>query len=488
MTRTENLRSCACVGIVLFAFYQVTFSTEDHHKLVQFLFSPERYDPVVRPVMEKNTTTDIEMKLFVSQVLDMDERKQTLKTNVWLTLEWIDEFMAWSPEDYNNITNIKVPSGRLWLPDLTLYDNAADKYENSLQGHICVLHHDGLVNWAAPVIFLSYCKINVFYFPFDLQQCPLKFGPWQYDGTEVRLNGTGDRSVFKSDGEWEMENLLAEGHVEFYPDAPGIPYTDVSYTIFFRRRSQYYIFNLIMPCVLISIITMLNFFLPADSGEKISLGITALLSLTVFLLLIAETMPPSSEVPIIGQYYAATMVLVSLSLVMTVLVLNLHYRGPSSKPIPRWVKKIVLGHMQRFLLVRKQPLFNENFRKSRRRMRKRDSGNLSEFIPYTEDGRESPLNGIKFGGKLKRREENSNSSNHSDNIVTVTSNDQTIIMRQILREMKSITARFEDQDKKDTLHGDWKQVASVIDRMFMVIYIIGTASTVVFISMNIPLA
>ena len=39
----------------------------------------------------------------------------------------------------------------------------------------------------------------------------------------------------------------------------------------------------------------------ADSGEKISLGVTILLSLTVFQLIVAEQMPPSEDIPVIGK-------------------------------------------------------------------------------------------------------------------------------------------------------------------------------------------
>ncbi|KAL8202932.1 UNVERIFIED_CONTAM: Neuronal acetylcholine receptor subunit alpha-7 [Gekko kuhli] len=67
-----------------------------------------------------------------------------------------------------------------------------------------------------------------------------------------------------------------------------------------RRRTLYYGLNLLIPCVLISGLALLVFLLPADSGEKISLGITVLLSLTVFMLLVAEIMPATSDsVPLI---------------------------------------------------------------------------------------------------------------------------------------------------------------------------------------------
>lgn len=50
------------------------------------------------------------------------------------------------------------------------------------------------------------------------------------------------------------------------------PYVDVTFTIMIRRRTLYYFFNLIVPCVLISSMALLGFTLPPDSGEKLTLG------------------------------------------------------------------------------------------------------------------------------------------------------------------------------------------------------------------------
>lgn len=50
------------------------------------------------------------------------------------------------------------------------------------------------------------------------------------------------------------------------------PYVDVTFTIQIRRRTLYYFFNLIVPCVLISSMALLGFTLPPDSGEKLTLG------------------------------------------------------------------------------------------------------------------------------------------------------------------------------------------------------------------------
>ena len=44
------------------------------------------------------------------------------------------------------------------------------------------------------------------------------------------------------------------------------------FTINLRRRTLYFIFNFVFPCVLIAFMCILGFTLPPDSGEKVGLG------------------------------------------------------------------------------------------------------------------------------------------------------------------------------------------------------------------------
>ena len=70
-----------------------------------------------------------------------------------------------------------------------------------------ILHHDGSNTWYAPTILRSRCSINIKYFPFDDQQCELKFGSWTYDGLRVDLinsSATADLSSYMPSGEFEM--------------------------------------------------------------------------------------------------------------------------------------------------------------------------------------------------------------------------------------------------------------------------------------------
>ena len=44
------------------------------------------------------------------------------------------------------------------------------------------IKYDGTVEWEPPAIFKSQCDIDVEFFPFDVQQCKMKFGVWTYHG------------------------------------------------------------------------------------------------------------------------------------------------------------------------------------------------------------------------------------------------------------------------------------------------------------------
>uniref|UniRef100_A0A914DPB9 Uncharacterized protein n=1 Tax=Acrobeloides nanus TaxID=290746 RepID=A0A914DPB9_9BILA len=188
-----------------------------------------------------------------------------------------------------------------------------------------IISYDGNVTWSTAGIFKSSCQLDVRYYPFDHQNCILKFASWAYDGTKidlVLLTEAGDQSNYMLSTEWKLMLIRAEKNSIIYSCCPEhFPFIDVHISI--QRRPLFYVFNLILPCVLISGIALLGFYMPSDSGEKVTLGITSLLSTTVFLMLVAEGMPPTSEaLPLIGIYYGVTIFIVSLATAMTVLTVS----------------------------------------------------------------------------------------------------------------------------------------------------------------------
>jgi hypothetical protein len=61
-----------------------------------------------------------------------------------------------------------------------------------------------------------------------------------------------------------------------------------------------------------------------------------LVALSFFFLLVSETMPASSENSIIGEFYAVTMVEMTIMFFLNVLVLRFHHM--TEEKVPHWVK------------------------------------------------------------------------------------------------------------------------------------------------------
>ncbi|CAB1316395.1 unnamed protein product, partial [Coregonus sp. 'balchen'] len=319
-------------------------------KLLTDLFA--NYTNALRPVEDTDHIINVTLQITLSQIIDMDERNQILTTYLWIRMVWTDAYLTWKKDDYDGLDTIRIPSSYVWRPDIVLYNNADDQFSSSMETNV-VIRNDGQIMWDQPAITKSSCSVDVSFFPFDAQQCRLTFGSWTHNGNQMDLVNaldSADLADFVANVEWEVLGMPAKKNVVLYGCCSD-PYPDITYTLHLKRRASFYIFNLLIPCMMISFLAPLGFYLPADSGEKVSLGVTVLLALTVFQLLVAESMPPSENVPLIGKYYIATMTMITASTALTIFIMNIHHCGPEARPVPEWARRFILHYLARICFV-----------------------------------------------------------------------------------------------------------------------------------------
>jgi nicotinic acetylcholine receptor, invertebrate len=229
------------------------------------------------------------------------------------------------------------------------------------------------------MIYKSYCAINIEYYPFDIQDCYMKFGTWTFNGdlidlehikmndsipeknAVIRKGGLStklytveygiDMSDYYQSVEWDVLSVPAQKNIKYY-DCCAEPYYDIYFNITIRRKTLFYTVNMIIPCVNISFLSVLVFYLPSDSGEKLTLGISILVALLVFYLLLIELIPPTSLViPLLGKYLLFTLILVNLSILLTIFILNLHHRKPTTHKMPYWMRRVFIDILPRMLKI-----------------------------------------------------------------------------------------------------------------------------------------
>ncbi|XP_065165091.1 neuronal acetylcholine receptor subunit alpha-7 isoform X5 [Atheta coriaria] len=478
-------------------------------RLLNNLLGP--YNVLERPVANESEPLEVKFGLTLQQIIDVDEKNQILTTNawlnldeknqllitnIWLSLEWNDYNLRWNETEYGGVKDLRITPNKLWKPDVLMYNSADEGFDGTFQTNV-VVKHNGSCLYVPPGIFKSTCKIDITWFPFDDQHCDMKFGSWTYDGNQLdlQLNSEdgGDLSDFITNGEWYLIGMPGKKNTIVYQCCPE-PYVDVTFTIQIRRRTLYYFFNLIVPCVLISSMALLGFTLPPDSGEKLTLGVTILLSLTVFLNLVAETLPQVSDaIPLLGTYFNCIMFMVASSVVLTVVVLNYHHRTADIHEMPQWIKTVFLQWLPWFLgmsrpgkkITRKTIMMNSRMKELE--LKERSSKSLlANVLDIDDDFRNVSGGGnnasmtTSLGGAYGMR--------HPTTIeeAAMPASGTQRDLQHILRELQFITNRMKKADEEAEVISDWKFAAMVVDRFCLIIFTLFTIIATVAVLLSAP--
>ncbi|XP_078524237.1 acetylcholine receptor subunit delta-like [Lissotriton helveticus] len=338
----------------------------EEETLIHYLMVDKGYNKEIRPVKNKDETVDVALELTLSNLISLKEADETLTSNVWLKHVWYDYRLTWNPSDFYNISIIRMPADMVWLPKITLENNNDAVFNVAYYCNVLV-SNDGFMSWQPPSIFRSTCPINVNFFPFDWQNCSLKFSSLAYSAKEITMKLHVDHDpekdkmymvefiiidteAFTENGEWEIVHRPAKMNIDKSVPMDSNKYQDVTFYLIIKRKPLFYVINILTPSILIACLANFVFYLPADSGEKMTVSISVLLAQSVFLLLISKRLPETSlAIPLIGKYLLFIMVLVTVVVVCCVIVLNIHFRTPSTHTMPAWVKELFLYKLPRIL-------------------------------------------------------------------------------------------------------------------------------------------
>ncbi|KAK3726421.1 hypothetical protein QZH41_004313 [Actinostola sp. cb2023] len=332
------------------------------------------------------------------------------------------------------------------------------------------LQNTGYTTWAAPFIFQTLCKINVEEYPFDTQHCKIIFGAWQYNGNEVNIQNTKKlASIAKTSvtsGEWDVLNVEIQRKVLFYQCCPNVPYPEISFIIHMKRKPLFYVINLIIPNILISLLAFFSFSIPVECGERMSFGITVLLSMTVFMLLVADIVPPTSEaVSLIGVFYTFSITEVFLALIATGISfrVNFSYRfGDGLSPGLKHIVFKVIG-----------PCLGFNVSKLQGMKRKRSRGNAENSNSHSRCKRASASDPNCHGGY--NQEQSAKNASQAEN-GTDTENLLSLRSKIVQARMRAIDEdNYNDAiDRKieEEKIAECRLAATIVDRLFLVFFLV----------------
>nr|QQY02490.1 acetylcholine-gated chlorid channel-1 [Cryptocotyle lingua] len=393
----------------------------------------EQFGVVGRPVNDSKIQVVVAYGLQLFQILDLDENKQILRTNCWSMYQWHDSLLTWNHSEYGDVRSVRIFPSYLWTPDIKLYNFADERLKEHREARV-VIQHDGSVLWIPQALFKSTCEVEITFFPFDTQICMLEFGSWTYDKTQMDIiwwtgSDAGatltpyiDFSDYVTSNEWrtdgELERLVNPSErklqirsVKRYrrrnqtvgKETLVREYPVLCYLIRLRRNPSFYVFMLVIPCVLLSSLTLVVFWLPPESPAKMMLGMNIFVAFFILLLLLAESTPSAvRNFPLIGVFFCLNMIMITLSTFLATLVIHLYFRGDRNGSVPAVLRRIVIEGIGRLVYVRqrislpelKKSAAHSSPRGSTPKTRpnlvvsEKDSNKLFlNYAPYAEDGR-----------------------------------------------------------------------------------------------------
>ncbi|CAK5089709.1 unnamed protein product [Meloidogyne enterolobii] len=460
--------------IDLFLARKFVYSSLAEERLIKDLF--RGYNHLIRPVANlSNSPLEIRFSLALILLINVDEKNQIMQTNVWPTMKWIDYQMKWNPSDYENIRTIRVPPEKVWLPDIVLL----------------VIESNGEMLWVPPAIYKSSCIIDVEFFPFDEQTCAMIFGSWTFNKNEVIISYLGNKRQVEL-------NDYSESAIWDLMEVPGQlihQKSKISYQIKIRRKTLFYTVILIIPTVLMAFLSMLVFYLPAEANEKITLAISILLALVVFLLLVSKILPPTSDtIPLMAKYLLMIFVLNIITIIVTVIIINIYFRGPTTHKMPPWVYSIFICKLPLLLMMNRPQNVFKDFNSKKFSLNSSTTQTKQNFKP----GKFIEMNKTKkyfhhpncsefiepliYLQKQEKHKQKLRKRRMSQPVVTpapfpshreLGTEDSELLNEQVLKAMDAvdcITEHLRRENINKKIREEWRFVAMVIDRLLLYIF------------------
>lgn len=325
--------------------------------------SNQEYDRNV-PALFYNKHNRILFGMSISHVVSL-EFNGDLQVKVNLDYKWPEPRFSWLLD--SGINNWTWPPAtflqisQVWPLIFEVLNCPLQNCELSPQNHSYVhVNHTGTIELQMTALVFAKCDLVYTHFPFDIQSCNLQLAAKNY----IQLGWLNINYSFKfwlasnsyihNCDEWaltaistqltEANEILMKRHtpdnftMEIYPRGN----VAINCTMTLVRRPSYFIYNLIVPLLVIVCLGVATTLIPSEAPEKPEVLLTVLLAFTFYQMLLADNTPKTESVPLIGYYIMWSLVLAAYHLLSASLVLRLHHFNQENSQPPKFLRLFII--------------------------------------------------------------------------------------------------------------------------------------------------
>ena len=296
----------------------------------------EYIDADIRPINNQSETLYVDLIPVLISLHGLDEKKQVFSSTFAMQLSWKYETLTWKSSDFGGVEDVMMSPCSLWTPDIT-FDNAFRESNdiNKCIGPKISITNDGMAIWHIGEDLNTACNVDIRKYPFDTQICKIVLGKSIYYDTQQSVKTATNKLVLSmtdDNNEW----LITDTNIKYTIFHEDLTYIDIY--IVLERRYLFYVLNVIIPVVMLSMMNVFSFKLPSSSGERISYNISLLLTYIVLLNMISDSVPRVSKYISYLQLYIIVQFTLAISIsILSITVVRMENDKYKTK-IPQFVK------------------------------------------------------------------------------------------------------------------------------------------------------
>lgn len=290
----------------------------DYQNLYTDLFT--NYNAELKPVSNQSAGLAVYFAFVLLGINSFNEVDGIFSVVATLNFTWKDSSLTWQPSKYNGINIVSVSMKTVWKPTVVLVNDAYSLATvGSDKSFGVTIRHDGYVTWAPGGVLNAKCYANIRKFPFDSHTCTLLFVTWDSTWStflEKAINPY-DVTFFVPNTDWNLQTIKVEKSIR-------VPNISMEVIFQIKREPLYYNVLVFSPVAILSLLNPLVFVLPNGCGERLSFGMTILLSFVVFLTLASDAIPATSNpISFLIVYIILVIVASAIITVLNIVIIRL---------------------------------------------------------------------------------------------------------------------------------------------------------------------
>jgi hypothetical protein len=242
----------------------------------------------------------------------IDESTLTHTLDAYLTLQWRDTRLTKEklpPE----IDRMAVTLDQIWSPNIEFMNQHAPREVTN--SHLTI-DDTGMVTYEERFQAQLSTDFYLQRFPFDRQMLLMQIESFRHDATEVVMIPRTGKSFVSPDAflpDWYILDINQRvASDDRNPDKRG--YSIYTFDIHVKRKAGYYVWNVFLPLMFITLLAWGVFFVPPDDLQtRTGVSVTALLTAIAFSIVISGTRPRVSYLTFMDAIFLSSYFLIFLA-------------------------------------------------------------------------------------------------------------------------------------------------------------------------------